>query len=68
MALLINYMNATAAHHKQRHDMVHDAVRYLGVKSGLQKRIEDYFDYLRQYAHPGALFFFFIRSRSFAMN
>jgi len=53
MALLINHRNATAAQHKERHDMVQDAMRYLGVDEAIQKRVEDYFEYLRQYSHPG---------------
>ncbi|GMH39832.1 hypothetical protein BSKO_07736 [Bryopsis sp. KO-2023] len=53
MALLVNNLNATSARHNKRKDVLQDAVRYIGAPDDIQFRIQEYFDYLSKYAHPG---------------
>lgn len=53
MALLISNMNVTAARHKQRKTVVMDVARYLNLTPDLMQRIQEYYDYLAQYSHPG---------------
>ena len=54
MALLVSNMNVTAARHRTKMDMITDAVRYLGMPDQIQERVQEYFDYLSQFSHPGA--------------
>eukprot|EP00873_Tetraselmis_striata_P036314 jgi/Tetstr1/456578/TSEL_043296.t1 len=53
MALLVSNMNVTAARHRTKMDMVSDAVRYLGMPDEIQERVQEYFDYLSTFSHPG---------------
>lgn len=54
MALLVSNMNVTAARHRVKMDMMTDAVRYLGMPKRIQERVQEYFDYLSTFSHPGA--------------
>ncbi len=53
MALLVSNMNITAARHRTKMDLITDTVRYLGMPDQIQERVQEYFDYLGQFSHPG---------------
>ncbi len=53
MALLVSNMNITAARHRTKMDLITDTVRYLGMADQIQERVQEYFDYLGQFSHPG---------------
>mmetsp|Transcript_24891 Transcript_24891/g.69399 ORF Transcript_24891/g.69399 Transcript_24891/m.69399 type:complete len:684 (+) Transcript_24891:286-2337(+) len=53
MALLVSNMNVTAARHRTKMDMITDATRYLGMPDQIQERVQEYFDYLATFSHPG---------------
>ncbi|CAG9460829.1 unnamed protein product [Pedinophyceae sp. YPF-701] len=53
MALLVSNLNATAARHKHKQELVSDVIRYLGLPADINDRVQEYFDYLTTYAHPG---------------
>ena len=55
MALLVSNMNVTAARHRTKMDMITDATRYLGMPDQIQERVQEYFDYLSTFSHPGKL-------------
>ncbi|KAG2450742.1 hypothetical protein HYH02_004579 [Chlamydomonas schloesseri] len=53
MSLLVNNMNPTASRHKFKKDIINNTVRYLGAPRDIAGRIDQYFDYLTTYSHPG---------------
>lgn len=53
MALLVSNLNATNARHKHKQELVTDVVRYLGLPQDITDRVQEYFDYLASFAHPG---------------
>ncbi|GFR48528.1 hypothetical protein Agub_g10423 [Astrephomene gubernaculifera] len=53
MSLLVNNMNPTASRHKFKKDIINNTVRYLGAPRDIASRIDQYFDYLTTYSHPG---------------
>ena len=53
MSLLVNNMNPTATRHKFKKDIINNTVRYLGTPAPMAVRINDYFNYLTFYSHPG---------------
>lgn len=53
MALLVTNLNVLAAKHKQRLEIINGAVRYLGVPDHLVEKVQEYYDYLSTYSHPG---------------
>ncbi|KAK9824343.1 hypothetical protein WJX72_009567 [[Myrmecia] bisecta] len=53
MSVLVSNLNATAARHRQRQDMVVQSARYLALPAPIQERIQGYYEHLITYSHPG---------------
>ena len=53
MALLVTNFNITQSRHNEKNDLMKETVRYLGLPPELNKRIQEYFEYISIYSHPG---------------
>lgn len=53
MALLVSNLNATNARHKHKQELVMDVVRYLGLPQDISDRVQEYYEYLANFSHPG---------------
>lgn len=54
MALLVSTLNATTARHQQRAETIQEVMRYLKVSQPIQQRVQEYYDFLQTYTHPGS--------------
>ncbi|KXZ55447.1 hypothetical protein GPECTOR_3g96 [Gonium pectorale] len=53
ITMLVSNMWSMASRHKQRATMLQDALRYKGADTSLRVKVEQYFNFMASYDHPG---------------
>ncbi|EFJ50501.1 hypothetical protein VOLCADRAFT_88913 [Volvox carteri f. nagariensis] len=53
ITMLVTNMWSMASRHKQRSAMLQDALRYKGASHSMRVRVDEYYDFMAQFDHPG---------------
>ncbi|KAG1666226.1 hypothetical protein FOA52_011526 [Chlamydomonas sp. UWO 241] len=53
ISLLVTNMDPGATRHRLKRDIIHNTLRYLGMKPAIVNKVSEYYDYLLARAHPG---------------